>query len=210
MPKSFDFAGKLTVASLRDPRVAMRGLIGVLLAANLAMAVVAFKPFGGSAEDLRREQASLESRLSQLQARVAASRKLVEKVQTARTQGDDFLAKYFMDARMAASQIDDEVLKDAKESGIKQLPTAYDHEPIEGSDTMEMRTVTVGLEGTYENLTKFISLLDKSPRFLIVDRMETNAPAQAGKLLNIQIKIHAFVRGEADLPPGKGDAGAAS
>lgn len=210
MPRSFNFGGKLTLASLRDPRVVMRGLIGVLLAANLAMAVVAFKPFGGSAEDLRRERASLESRLAQLQARVAASRKLVDKVQTARGQGDDFLARYFMDARMAASQIDDELLKDAKESGIRQLPTAYDHEPIEGSDTMEMRTVTVGLEGTYENLTKFISLLDKSPRFLIVDRMETNAPAQNGKLLSIQIKIHAFVRGEADLPPGKADAGAAS
>lgn len=202
MRKSFDFGGKLTLGSLRDPRVVMRGLIGLLLAANLAMAVVAFKPFGGSAEDLRREQASLESRLAQHQARVAASRKLVDKVQIARTQGDDFLAKYFMDARMAASEIDDELLKDAKESGIKQLPTAYDHEAIEGSDTMEMRTITLGLEGTYENLTKFISLLDKSPRFLIVDRMETTAPAQAGKLLNIQIKIHAFVRGEADLPPG--------
>lgn len=210
MPRNFSFGGKLTLASLRDPRVVMRGLIGVLLAANLVLAVMAFKPFGGSAEDLRREQASLEDRLAKLQARVAASRKLVDKVQTARTQGDDFLARYFMDARMAASQIDDELLKDATESGIKQLPTAYDHDAIEGSDTMEMRTVTVGLEGTYENLTKFISLLDKSPRFLIVDRMETSAPAQAGKLLNIQIKIHAFVRGEGDLPPGKGDAGAAS
>lgn len=210
MSKSFNFGAKLTAASLRDPRVVMRGLIGVLLAANLAMAIVAFKPFGGSAEDLRREQAALESRLSQLQARVTASRKLVEKVQIARAQGDDFLDKYFMDARMAASQIDDELLKDATESGIKQLPTAYDREPIEGSDDMEMRTVTVGLEGTYENLTKFISLLDKSPRFLIVDRMETNAPAQAGKALNIQIKIHAFVRGEADVPSGKADAGAAS
>jgi len=37
-----------------EPRVALRAILGFLLVANLATAVVAFKPFGGSAEDLRR------------------------------------------------------------------------------------------------------------------------------------------------------------
>jgi hypothetical protein len=129
-----------------------------------------------------------------LQARVAASQKLVEKVQTARQQGDQFLAKYFMDSRTTSSQIDEELLKDAKESGIRQLPTSYEHEAIEGSDTLEMLSITEGLEGTYDSLTKFINLLDKSPRFLIVDGMQTAAPQQNGKLLSVQIKIHTFTR----------------
>ena len=174
----------------------MRVLIGTLLAANLVMAVIAFKPFGGSADDLRKEQSSLETRLAALQARVAASRKLVGKVETARTQGDQFLAKYFMDLRTTSSQIDEELLKDAKDSGIKQLPTSYDRQPIEGSDTLEMLNITEGLEGTYENLTKFINLLDKSPRFLIIDSMQTNAPQQNGKVLNVQIRIRTFAQAE--------------
>ncbi len=120
----------------------MRALIGVLLAANLAMAVVAFKPFGGSADDLRREQVSLETQLAKLQLKVANSRKQVERVQTAREQGDQFLAKYFMNLRTTASQIDEELLKDAKDSGIRQLPTSYEHQPIEGSDSLEMSNVT--------------------------------------------------------------------
>jgi len=210
MPRSFSAGGRWKAGNLRDPRVAMRVVIGVLLAANLAMAVVAFKPFGGSAEDLRREQAALEAQLAKLQARVVASQKMVDKVQMARTQGDEFLHKYFMDARSAASQIDDELLRCAKESGIHQLPTNYSYKPVVGSDTMEMLTVTEGLEGTYENLTKFISLLDKSPRFLIVDRMDTNAPQQAGKLLSVQVMIHSFVRGEAGSLPAQSAAGAAS
>jgi len=47
MPKDFK-------AAIKDPRVVMRAIIGVLLAANLVAAILAFKPFGGSAEDLRR------------------------------------------------------------------------------------------------------------------------------------------------------------
>lgn len=196
MPRNFSLGGKWNAAALRDPRVMMRVLIGVLLAANLAMAVVAFKPFGGSADDLRAQQASLQAQLIKLQLNVEANKKKVENVQIAREQGDQFLTKYFMDERTTSSQIDDELLKDAQSAGIKQLPASYEREPIEGSDSLEMLNVTQGLEGTYENLTKYINLLDKSPRFLIVDGMETTAPLQNGKMLNITIKIRTFARAE--------------
>ena len=41
MPRSFNFGRKLGVkgASVKDPRVIMRAIIGVLLAANLAVGV---------------------------------------------------------------------------------------------------------------------------------------------------------------------------
>jgi hypothetical protein len=196
MPRNFSLGAKWNTAALRDPRVMMRVLIGVLLAANLAMAVVAFKPFGGSADDLRAQQASLQAQLIKLQLNVEVNKKKVENVQIAREQGDQFLTKYFMDERTTSSQIDDELLKDSQSAGIKQLPASFEREPIEGSDSLEMLNITQGLEGTYENLTKYINLLDKSPRFLIVDGMETTAPLQNGKMLSITIKIRTFARAE--------------
>jgi len=45
MTRNFDWA------KIKQPRVAVRALIGVLVAANLAAAVMAFRPFGGSADD---------------------------------------------------------------------------------------------------------------------------------------------------------------
>jgi type IV pilus assembly protein PilO len=195
MARNFSL-GKLTPKTLRDPRVVMRVVIGALLAANLVMAVIAFKPFGGSADDLHSQQSSLEMQLAKLKAGAVDSKQRVENVRIARTQGDQFLEKYFMDLRTTSSQIDEEMLKDAKDSGIRPLPASYEHDPIEGSDTLEMLTITQGLEGTYESLTKFINLLDKSKLLLIVDSMETTAPQQNGKLLSVQIKIRTFARSE--------------
>src|SRR5881296_3501938 len=95
MPRNFNL--NLSGLKWKDPRVAMRAILGVLLLANLVAAVIAFKPFGGSADDLRREQASLQSQLTRLKAQVASTRRLVDKVETARREGDEFLEKYMTD-----------------------------------------------------------------------------------------------------------------
>src|SRR4051812_33241979 len=101
MTRNFELKG----AQVKDPRVMMRVIIGVLLVANMAAAIVAFKPFGGSAEDLRREQQSLSGQLTAARARLAASQRLVDKVQTARREGDQFLGQYFMTSSAASALV---------------------------------------------------------------------------------------------------------
>jgi type IV pilus assembly protein PilO len=198
MPKNFSLGGMKLGASVRDPRVVMRVIIGLLLAANLAAAVVAFKPFGGSADDLRRERQRLASQLTKLQERIKSSQELVDKVQTAHTQGDQFLDKYFMDVQTVSTSILVELSQTATEAGIKMGQAQFDHQAIEGSDSLVKWTITVGFDGTYANLVKFINQVDKSPRFLIIESMQAAAPqAQGGQSLNVTLKILAFVK---DVP----------
>ena len=59
---------RLPGARLRDPRVFVRVILGLLLAANLVAAVMVFRPWGGSAEDLDRQLASTRAQLAQRQA----------------------------------------------------------------------------------------------------------------------------------------------
>jgi Tfp pilus assembly protein PilO len=195
MPRNFKLAEKLKWkgVAIKEPRVLLRAAIGTLLAANLVAAVMAFKPFGGSADDLRREQQALRVQLARLQTRAATSKRLVEKVETARREGDQFLANYVTDLRTMSSSIQAELNRTAKEAGIKALPATLDLEPIEGSDTLEMMTISAGYEGSYADLTKFVNLLDKSPRFLIIENMQT-APQQGGQALNVTLKLDTFVR----------------
>jgi Tfp pilus assembly protein PilO len=196
MPINLNFGGKVDGGKLfRDPRVMMRALIGVLLVANLVAAVIAFKPFGGSAEDLNRQETALRGQLTALQARVAMDRKLVDKVRTARKEGDEFLEQYFMDRRTVSSDVAEEVLRITKEAGMKPLPLSTQMNELQGSDTLEMVTITAGFEGGYENLTRLINLLDKSPRFFVIENMQT-AGVQNGKTVSVQLKIDCFVRSE--------------
>jgi Tfp pilus assembly protein PilO len=191
MPKSFN-------ASLKDPRVLMRAIIGVLLAANLVAAVIAFKPFGGSAEDLRRQQAALSAQLLQLQNRLANSKELVSKIQNARTEEDKFAIQYFTDPSATGAMILTELNQAAHEAGIKPGTWTFNVEQLEGSDTIEELTTNMGFEGTYANFAKFINLLDKSPHFMIIENMQAAAPQQqGGQALNVTLKIDTFVRGAA-------------
>jgi len=190
-------------ASLKDPRIVMRVLIGVLLAANLVAAVIAFKPFGGSADDLRRDQAHLSSQLRQLQADLEKSKQHVAKIEIARTEGDEFLDKYIMEKREAPAIMVEELSKAAADAGVRVLPDTFAYQEIEGSDTLQMMSIGAPFEGDYAGLSKLVNTLEKSPRFWIIDEMSLNAPQQqqnqkvvvsAQQNLNVNLKVLAFVR----------------
>jgi Tfp pilus assembly protein PilO len=192
MPKNFN------ARSLQDPRVLMRAIIGVLLAANLVAAVVALKPFGGSAEDLRRQQAALSAQLAQLEKQLAYNKQLVEKIQKTRTEEDRFVNQYFSDTGTTGAMILAELTQTAKEAGIKPGTATFALEQLEGSDTLQELTTNMGFEGTYANFTKFINLLDKSPHFMVIENLQAAAPQQqGGQALNVTLKIDTFVRGAA-------------
>jgi hypothetical protein len=96
-----------------------------------------------------------------------------------------------------------EMTKAATDAGIRALPSVTSTDPIEGSDTLEMVTITQGFEGTYAALTKLVSLLEKSPRFLILDSMQLNATqtqqngVQSGpQVINVTLKVLTFARDE--------------
>ena len=188
--------------TIKDPRVAMRIIIGALLAANLVAAVIAFKPFGGSAEDLRRQTEALRAQLARAEANLATSKKLVDKVQAARTLGDQFMTKYVLDRRIMSSTIQEELNKLAIEAGIKPGQQSQSPEPVEGSDTLSMLTISAAFEGSYASLAKLVNLIDRSPRFLIIENMVAAAPqgqggqaaGQGDKALNVTLRIDTFVR----------------
>ena len=194
MRRNFKLAAvRLKRVPIRDPRVAMRALIGVLLLANLVVAVIAFKPFGGSADDLRREEASLRGQLAALQGKVTGGKRLASKVDTARREGDQFLAKYVTERRVLSSTVAEELVRMAKDAGGSYLPITMNAEPIEGSDTLWMLTINAGYQGTYANLSRFVNLVDKSPLFLIIENMQL-APQQSGQNLNVSVKLLTFFR----------------
>ncbi len=183
-----------------QPRLLARAALGVLLAADLIVAAVLFKPWAGTAEDLERQVVSLRQQVRERQAALEKLRRVVHNLESARLAGDEFLGRYFLDRRTASSAIVSELLSTAERAGVKQREANYLFEPVEGSETISMMTVTANYEGAFADLMHFLNLLDRSPRFLILDGLQA-APQQSGMLLNINMKLNCLVRGEAGTEP---------
>ena len=187
MPRSFDLR-----ARMKDRRVMVRSGLGALVALNLVAAIFVFHPLGGSAEDLAEQMRSKQRELEQRLKRVQRSRSLHAKVQQAKVEGDKFLLEATVEQRTAFSRIIEEMNKMAAESGMKPKEFSMLPDPVPGSETLEQLTISANFEGSYASLVKFVNLLDKSPRFLIIESMQ--ASPQSTGALNVSLKLDTFIR----------------
>jgi type IV pilus assembly protein PilO len=195
MPRSFEFRRPALKLDKRDPRVVARLAVGTLLLANVAAALFLFKPWGGSADDLARELSTLQAQLPQRQALLARTKLLVSKIEKGRAEGDQFFSKYVLPRRAAFSSIVGELDALAGQAGIKPKESTFSIEPIDGAEQYGMMTISSNFEGQYGNLTKFVNLVDRSQRFLIIESLQA-APQPAGQVVNVTIKLNVFIREE--------------
>jgi Tfp pilus assembly protein PilO len=178
----------------------MRVALGVLVVATLVAAAFVLYPPGGSADDLERRLAELQLQATAKRALLVTTRQHVAAVEKGRNEGEQFLKTYFVARRTAYSTLLSELVEAADRAKIKPKEHAYSTEPIEGSDTLSMMTISANYEGTYANLMRFVHEIDQSPRMLIIEGL-TAAPQQTSGVLSISMKIDAFVR-EDSVPAG--------
>jgi type IV pilus assembly protein PilO len=200
MPRSFNLRSFSLPAQLsnagawKEPRVMVRLVLGLLLIANLVAAGFAFNIFGPSPEGLNQSLVSAEAQLQSDQGRLTRTRVLASKIGKGKTEGDTFLANYFTSRRYTYSTVLSEIREIATTAGMKtQEGTLASPDPIEGTDELSMVTISINFEGTFPQLVKFVNLLDRSPRFLIIESMQA-APQPKGDILNTNFKLHVFVK----------------
>jgi Tfp pilus assembly protein PilO len=181
----------------------VRVVLGILVAANLAAAALVLFPPGGSAEDLQRKLASLQSQISSNQALLERTRQHLAAVEKGRNEGDRFLSGYFLSSRTAYSTLLGELNDAASRSKIKPKESSYSVEPIEGSDSLNMLTITYNLDGAYRDVLSFVHELDHSPRLLIIESLSA-APQQGSNVISVSMKVDTFVRDDESAQPAGG------
>ena len=179
MPRSFNAAG----GSARGSEVvAVAIVLGVLLVANLVAAGLVLFPPGGSAEELERQLGSLAIADAARRALLERTRQHAAAVEKGRTEGDKFLNEYFLARRTAYSTLLTELDAAAERPRSSRANTPTRLEPIEGSDTLSMMSITANYEGTYADLMRFVHELDRSPRLLIIEALNAAPQQGAGRL----------------------------
>lgn len=192
-----------TLLGERGPRRTIKLALAALLLVDLLFYLFAIGPLAQSDRERRQQVESLRKLVRDRTVAVDRLAARVQKIQTARTQGDELLGTITIPRRTVFSTVISELDEASKKAGVTLKDRAQNVEPIEGSDTLSMLTVTQGLEGSYENLVKFLNLLDRSQRFVIVESLGA-APQQTGQqqaqqasaLLSVTLRVDAFVRDE--------------
>jgi len=176
--------------------VGLRVLVGVLLAANLIAAGILLFPPGGSAEDLEKELAGLQGQAASKRVLLEKTRQNVAAVELGRNEGDQFLSRYFLGRRAAAENLLTALGNAEAGSKIKEKGWSSSFEPIDGSDTLSMLSITATYEGEYGDLLHFVHEIDKSPALMIIESLSA-VPQTGSKILSISLKMDTFVREDA-------------
>ncbi len=190
MPKSFK------IWPPNNPRALLRLVVGLLLVANLVAGYFVIRPLGGSAEQLRRQETQLTTDLRQQQGVLNRTRALVSKIQTGRGEGDQFMTGYFLPRRSAYSTVMADLNNLASQAKVTPKESAFAIQPVEGSDTVDMMQISANYECSYQDLVRFVNMLDKSDRLLVVESLNAT-PQQGGARLSVMLKLDTFVTEDA-------------
>jgi Tfp pilus assembly protein PilO len=180
------------LAGFKDTRVIVRIVLGILLAANLVAAGFAFHLFDDSPEQIARQVQSTRQQVLAAVVRLNHSRQIAGKVDKGREEGSSFIATYMTSRRATYSTILSELNQTAAEAHMKPKDAVIGLDAIQGTDSLDMMTVTASFEGQYADLIKFINTLDKSKRFLIIESLAAS-PQQNGNL-QVTLKLNTFVK----------------
>jgi Tfp pilus assembly protein PilO len=199
MPRNFNFSAARAWAgsvAWKEPKMLVRAALGVLLAANLIAAGFAFHVFGASPQDVDQQLAAARTQLQAGQVRLRRTRGLAGNVERGHEQAARFLTSYMTDRRTTYSTIIGAINEIATTAGMKQGDgTIAPLEPIEGSQDLDMMSISVNFEGNYAQLLKFVNELDRSPRFLIIESVAVT-PRPKGDLLAVNVKLDTFVKND--------------
>jgi type IV pilus assembly protein PilO len=180
------------LGSLKAPQVRLRLFIGALLVANLVAAGFAFHFFDDSPEQTAQQVIAVRTQIVQQTKRLDQSRALAGKVEKGREEGSQFIAAYMTSRRETYSTIISEINHTAIAAHMKTKDAVIGLDAIQGTDSLDMMTVTASFEGDYKDLVNFINLLDKSNRFLIIESLTATPQQKTG--LQVTLKLNTFVK----------------
>jgi hypothetical protein len=188
MPRNF----KLKVGGPSNPRSVIRLVLGLLAAANLVAGYFVLRPLGGSSEELRQQVVEMRIQIRQQQATLERTRLMSGKIEIGRGEGDKFMSKYFLPRRSAYSVVMAELNDLALQAKVTAKESANAIEPVDGSDVLDMMQITANYEATYGDLVRFVNMIDKADRLLVMESLNAT-PQQGGGKLNVLMKLDTFV-----------------
>jgi len=175
-------------------RTRIRLVLLLLLTLNAVLVALVSRPRGHTLLDRQEELRSVRARQEEGQNAVVEMRDLRGKVEVALQNGEEFSRKNFLTRHSAFSAILTDLEHLASESRLKPAGTSYQLEDEKERPGWTNVEVTLGVEGEYPDLVRFINHLEQSNLFWIIDSLNvagasTGTPSRG---LRLTLKMQTY------------------
>lgn len=195
MPRNFDWLTAGGNAQQRGVRFWLQITGGALALLNGVALFLYLAPPGGSRDDLMQQRLQVRNQIAATRAQSMRLKTIASKVQVGSSESGEFESRFFLPKRLAYADVIAEIQRMSNASGLKERDSVFTEEPIEGTADLSLLNTTGNYDGTYDNLTRFLHEVDRSPMLLMLDTLQA-APQQHAGQITTSIRFQAVVRDE--------------
>ena len=172
---------------LRLPVLALLGLNGLVLAAYTLPRTLQVTSATARAEEVRKE-------LAREREATAVLRRQAEAIRGNTADTARFYREFVVGSRAELIPLLEDIDHMATEPGLKPSARNYQLEDVKGADLTQV-VVTLGVEGSYDQLVGFLDRVERSKHFLTIDRVGLTAGSMTGSP-SLKVELSAYLRGK--------------
>jgi hypothetical protein len=165
--------------------------LALVLAADLALAIFYWRSSLEQPQSLRAQRDLLELQAKKLRADVVRGQLIQASLPQAGKDCDAFYRESFLDSPTAYSQIASDLDAIAAKSGVKLSGYSFKQKAIEGRGVAEI-DINSSLEADYPSVIQFISGLERSKNFYLLDNLRLTSASTGG--LRLDLNLHTYFR----------------
>jgi len=153
----------------------------------------AVRPLGAREQEIIAAIKVLETQVKQRVETFEHVRSIVKRIESAHLIGSNLMENITVSRQVAFSTLVTALDAAANRAKIENLDRAYNIEPVENISEYSIVRVSANFRGQYENVVRFLNLIDRSETFLIIESLEAS-PRLDSQDLQITMRIDTFVR----------------
>ncbi len=172
---------------LVPPVLVLLALNGLVFAAYTVPRALQVRNAKARAADVRRD-------LDRERAATAALRRQAETIRANAADTERFYKEVVVGSRAELIPLLEEVDKMATAPGFKPSTRAYQYKEVKGADLTRVG-IGVSVEGSYAQLVGFLDRVERSPRFLTIDRIGLTGGTGASSP-SLRVELSTYLRGK--------------
>jgi len=167
------------------------GALGVLLLADIALAVFLWQGGRQDASTMRAERDRLALQAKLLRADVERGEKIRASLPQAGKECDAFYRQSFLDAAMGYSQIESDLSAIAAQSGVKTSGLTFKQTEVKDRGVTEVAIKTT-VDADYPAVIRFVNGIERSKNFYLLDSLRLGTVATGE--IKLDVELHTYFR----------------